>query len=181
MTGPGVSDLPGPLFLHSWSARFTPAIETRALAALGLPASTVWPNASRAYAYPLNLDRIYRVRRVFWYNGATVNGNVDLGIYDMESLKRLYSTGSVAQSGASAPQYTSVDLVLQPGSYYLALVSSSATATFMASISTGAVGLRGMGAVIQGTALPLPDPLVPVTTIGAFWWLFGLTQTASGF
>lgn len=91
----------------------------------------------------------------------TQNGNLDVGIYDMESLKRLVSKGStaVAAAGVQAIDITDTDLV--PGWYYLGFCCDSSTAVFRNSaVAAGICRVCGFQQQSVG-AVTLPDPMVP--------------------
>ncbi len=119
-------------------------------------ASAVWPAANRALYLPVELSAPLTVQRAFWINGATVAGNVDVGIYAANGT-RLVSSGSTVMAGASAVQQVAItSTYLPPGRYWLAMASDSATATF----NRGAVGssllLRVCGVQEQAAAFALP-------------------------
>lgn len=98
----------------------------------GQPASAAWPGANTAFYASFNMWAPYLVKTLVWWNGATATGNVDCGIFAPDGTL-LASAGSTAQSGTSAPQKTALGtpLLLESGSYYLGLVASSASSTFI--------------------------------------------------
>jgi hypothetical protein len=115
-----------------------------------------WPAADRALYIPFIIEAPVPVTQIAWENGATLNGNVDVGIYDLAG-KRLVSLGSTAQAGASVVQVGDItDTPLNQGVYYMAMASSSATATF-ARVQPGSIGVRAGGGLQQATAFPLPS------------------------
>lgn len=132
---------------------------------------------------PIYLPWAYPVKRIFWQNGASTGGQCDIGIMNFEG-KRLYSCGPVAQSGASAPQYTSLDLLLMPGTYYIAFWKNQAT-------SSGLNGLNGGPALLDARSVGCFQEAgtnngIPATaTFGAFaqtkYAHTGITRTSSGF
>ena len=137
-------------------------------------ASTVWPAANLAIYVPFRIAMPMIITQVFWANGATVNGNVDLGIYNADQTQRM-SAGTTAQSGVSTMQFVNTaDHLLPAGLYYMALASDSATATFLAgtlaSIQRGAM----MGMAEQTTAFVLPSPATMATFGRTYLPLFGL-------
>lgn len=111
-----------PLVISS-QQRFGPT--TCAQLASPAHSSTAWPAANQAIYIPVSIPFYFPVARVFWVNGSTVTGNKDFGIYTWDGAK-IYSTGSTAESGASAVQYVSVSggLVLAPGSYFFGISCS---------------------------------------------------------
>lgn len=131
----------------------------------GVPtyASTVLV-ANQAQAYPFRLTRSATVRKFGLANGATVTGNIDIGIYN-EALTRLVSTGAVAQAGTTTLQEFDVtDLLLVAGIYYLAISPSGAAPvmqfTPLNQPSTAGSGGKQMGAIQMAAAHPLPTTFV---------------------
>lgn len=170
-----------PRFLHSLSS-YAGADILRIAGTSAAAASGNWPSANLAIYIPFWLPWPYSVRRVFWANGATLTGNKDFGIYSAEGT-RIYSTGSTAESGASAIQYTtpSPDILLSPGRYYFAL-SCSATTGHGWQVSTGAAAeARHGGLLQQATAVPLPATMTPASFTGTVMPLCGITSTTTGF
>jgi len=111
--------------------------------------AAAWPAANKAYYIPVYVTGHVAISSMMWRNGATINGNVDVGIYSRDGT-RLVSSGSVAHSGVSVIQSTALSITLTPELYFLALASSSATATFyrftygatLGPMLTQSVGLR---------------------------------------
>lgn len=135
-------------------------------------ASTAWPAANEAGFYPFVvtgpdasvIGRAYS--GAIWMNGATATGNLDIGVFDALG-NWLASTGSTAQSGTTAPQKASftATVVLKPGRYFLAVVSSSASTTFVSSAPT-ALGLRVAGVRKLSSAFPLASATVAGSWVG---------------
>lgn len=147
---------------------------------VGDPGTSAWPAANLALYIPIVLPYAYPAKRVWWVNGATASGNVDLGVYSSAGT-RLFSTGATAQAGTNAPQYVTVDWLVQPGEYYLALSLSSSTGTVQRSVIIPTAFERVLGGLQQATAHPLPSSMTPAALGQAFWPLFGLTRTTTGF
>jgi hypothetical protein len=117
--------------------------------------NAVMPGANVAMYIPVLVPDTATVYKLAWLNGATVAGNVDVGVYDFKG-SRLVSSGSTAQSGVSAIQVADIaDTVIRPGLYYLALATDSATATFQRGFVTTQLA-RASGACQQSTAFVLP-------------------------
>lgn len=137
------------------------------------PASAAWPAANRAIYVPVNIPFPYLVRKFYWCNGATVNGNVDCGIYSRGGTK-LASTGSTVQAGTSVVQSAAPStgsILLMPDSYYLALASSSGTATFLRITPSAAEH----GVAFQATAFALPATFT-LGTSGGILPIFGMAD-----
>lgn len=139
--------------------------------------------ANLAIYVPISVPFPYEVRRMFWGNGSTASGNVDVGIYTFGGTQ-MYHQGSTAQSGTSQLQYVDpTDFILSPGKYYLGVVCSAATANLMyGSSSVGAAPLA-MGGVLQEAlgSTALPATMTPVEIANSLYPLIGLTRTPSGF
>ncbi len=169
-----------PLFVYTSSVRYSAARHLVGLnATTGTFASAAWPSANLAIYVPLLLDAPYPVKRVWWINGATASENVDLGLYKASGTRE-YSTGAVAQAGINALQYVTADLLIPPGEYYLGLSLSSATATTF-STAFLVTHLRMAGCLQQASAHVLPASMTGAVMTFAYYPLFGLTRSASGF
>lgn len=145
------------------------------------PASTAWPSANLAFAAPFFLRQPTTFRSAFWANGATVAGNVDVGVYGW-LFNLLGSTGAVAASGTSAIQKAalSASLYLPAGAYFLAMSCSSATNTNRRWGDT-LIQQQHMGVVQMASAHPLPSTFTPASaaTLNGYTPLFGICQFAS--
>jgi hypothetical protein len=167
-----------PLFINSCSI-YAGAEMIKSVAASGTLASTSWGTANRAEYFPVWLPWPYVVRRVFWCNGSVASGNTDFGIYTSDGTK-IYSTGSTAQSGASAIQYvTPTEFTLASGVYYFAVVFDGTTNRAFGLTSNTIFGSGGQ--LVQTSALPLPATATFAATAGTPHALCGITRTASGF
>ncbi len=80
------------------------------------------------------------VERIAWINGATAQDNLRVGIYsvvlggdDPTGGALLFDSGSIAQSGTNALQehILTQSITLEPGRYYLALMTTGTTMTYM--------------------------------------------------
>lgn len=141
--------------------------------AITAPASAAWPAANRAIYVPFSLPFPYLLRKFFWCNGGTANGNVDCGIYSRAGTK-ICATGSTAQAGTSVVQSAAPSIgatLLMPDSYYLALALSSGTGT----IFQVAPAANEAGIAFQATAFALPATFTLGTTGGALP-MFGIAD-----
>lgn len=128
--------------------------------AVAAAASAVWETANSARYLPFVLSDTLVVAQLFCQNGATVSGNVDMGIYS-EAGARLVSIGSTAQAGVSTLQFFNItDTTLGPGRYYLALGCDNTTATFLQHNTADADLLRSWGVL---SATGLTGPTLPAT------------------
>lgn len=183
-----MSDFPQPqilpLHIHTISSQFSGGAEAQYLVGTANFTTYNWPAQNRAIFIPMTLPWPYPVQRVFWCNGSTATGNMCFAIYSPAG-RRIYTSGSVAQSGATQLQYAAVatPFLLSPGTYYFALANDSATTTnriFGAStVATPEGRLAGM--VQQNSAFPLPETATFEAWSSTGAPLYGVTRTASGF
>jgi hypothetical protein len=126
------------------------------LAGIG-PTSGAYSTANQALYIPFRLSHRLPVAQVGWWNGATVSGNVDMGIYDAAG-NRLGHTGSTAQAGVSVLQAVALALTLDPGYYYFGFACDNITATFFRYPvgASSAQALQALQLQVQATAFPLP-------------------------
>lgn len=138
--------------------------------------STQWPTQNLAIYYPFTVQKPILVRQMFNITGTTSNGDVCIGIYDSAWTKLV--TASSTQGTISVVQAFDVtDTVIGPGQFYLALMMSSTTGTFI----KGTLGMfaetYALGMAQQVTAGTLPPVATPATmsTANNVVALFGLT------
>src|SRR3990172_5526534 len=92
--------MPSPRYLLTWSIESVGCMRK----VLGTPfANNAMGTAERAMFFPVVVHEPVTVYSMFWINGTTINGNVDVGVYDTAG-HLLVSTGSTAQSGSALPQ-----------------------------------------------------------------------------
>lgn len=122
-------DMKMPRTMHtaSWNS-LGPAIRAIRAAA---PASTAL-TANRAYFIPFEVHETINVSSLWVMNGATVSGNLSVGIYN-EAHSRLVVSANTAQSGINSVQAISItNTELSPGRYYMAVAADNGTATLFA-------------------------------------------------
>lgn len=168
-----------PLGITSYDRFFNVGRRARALN-LGIsnPASATWPGANITLYMEFQIPWPYPIKRVFLANGATVSGNFDIGILTKNG-DSIQTLGTTAQSGTNVVQYANFSLLLDPGSYFLALGMSSATATvFGSSTVTSALG-QAMGVKQQAT-YPVPTSAATFASYASSNYpVCGFTQTES--
>jgi hypothetical protein len=87
----------------------------------GIGAGNVWPLANLAIFIPFEIFTPSVALKMRTLNGGTVNGNIDVGIYN-EDGTRLVSMGSTVQAGISSWQeFDIADTTLGIGIYYMAV------------------------------------------------------------
>lgn len=163
---------PNRLLIAPYSAQAL-GVELAALAATA-PASVAHGTANLARAYPFVLSEPAMLLRAWWFNGATVNGNTDVGVYTLDGT-RLFSTGATAQATTNAIQEVDItDYQLGRGTYYAALSSSSSTATYF-SFNVNLHFAKAMGWWQMASAHVLPATATPAAFSSAIEPLFGFS------
>lgn len=118
--------------------------------------SNAWGTNNLALYIPVEIYYPVTIVKMSINNGSTVNGNIDLGIYDVGGAK-LVSKGSTAQSGTSAIQTLDItDTLLLPGLYYMGVAFSSTTGTCAGwnGLNTQIMQQAGIYQQASGFALP---------------------------
>lgn len=87
-----------------------------------------WPAANLAIYVPVSCPFMFQIVNMFWGNGATASGTVDVGFYSPDG-GRVFSTGATTQTGTGVNQFQALSNVIDPGGGYFAMLCSSATAT----------------------------------------------------
>lgn len=182
-----MSDSPNPsvlpLFVHTWTL-WGVGNDMRIRGSSAAPTALTWV-ANLAVFMPVTIPWPYPVKRAYWVNGSTVaSGTCDFGIYTV-SGNRIYSTGNTAQSGANAPQYTTVatPFLLDPGEYYFAWVCDATTShAFGVAMGASGVGaLSGIRSQALGSAVLPASATFATAGITGGPVVCGITRTASGF
>lgn len=131
-----------------------------------------WGLANRALLLPVSITDTITVRVMAWQNGATISGNVDIGIYD-DAFNRLASLGGATpQAGPSAVQVGDIpDTTLAPGNYYFAMACDNSAATFAISDFSrppSALALSRLNGMLSATSsFPLPPVIIaPAPSMG---------------
>lgn len=132
-------------------------------ASVGVPLSVVGVPAPLSATYtqnqavyvPFAVTSTRTAYKMFCLNGSTVDGNLDLAIYN-SSGTRLVSIGATAQAGTSVTQIFNIaDTSLEAGTYYMAISGSSATGTLFRWTS-GSVPAEFLNVGREAAAHPLP-------------------------
>lgn len=147
----------------------------------GAAASAAWPSAGLALYIPFYVMAPGLARGIFWQNGTAVAGNVECAIYD-EDGNKYASSGLIAASGTSAPQYTAFasPVQLSTGRYYIALVASSASQQFLSwGTSAAATNVNRMLGIVEqaGLGSGLPASWTPVTSARSYLPICGISFT----
>jgi hypothetical protein len=131
---------------------------------LTFPSAAAWGTAKLVIYLPLTIFDAITITKLGIFNGTTVAGNHDLGIYDGVTLGKIVSTGSVARTGnGSLLQVTTITTTtLQAGFYFLASTLSAATDTVVLGTLSAAVGGAAHGIREETTgSFGLPSTMTP--------------------
>jgi hypothetical protein len=143
--------------------------------ALTSAGSATWPADDLALYVPFSLNRPMLAVKVWWFNGATLGADADVGIYSFDGT-RLVSAGATAQSGTNQIQIVDItDTRLGAGDFFMGLSLSVATATVLRSTVTGAYLLRALGMFEEAGANPLPATATFATLTQAYIPFFGIS------
>lgn len=173
---PSLAARVNPITIGSWSAECASLVWS--LAFTTNAASAAW-TANLVTYVPFSLAFPLRVSQFFWYNGATVNGSTDVGIYAASGATKLGSTTATGNSGTSAIQIVDVTDFTLPGNtiLWLALSSDSGTQTYWRKSVTAATiqSFAGIKQQTGGWSSGLPASATFADPSVAFLPLFGFT------
>lgn len=136
--------------------------------------SSAWSSAggaaNRALFYPLYFSDPCVIRKLWWFNGSTATGNVDIGLYTSSAFMpatRVASGGGTAQTGTNTIQAVDItDYEVAPETLmFLALVADSGSSTFANQGNLTGQLFRPCGYAQQSSAYPLPSTATPVNNL----------------
>ena len=145
------------------------------LSASALVASVLY--ASRVYP-----DHDFIITKLMWCNGAVVAGNVEVCVwtFDGTTWTRAGTSGTVAQSGATAKQVvTGLSIpVYRALPTYLSLMTSDSSATFARSVATAAgmndVSASGIHSGLKAAVgIPAPGTVTAIAADIRTVWIAG--------
>jgi hypothetical protein len=134
-------------------------------------ASNAWDVANNICVVPMVLKYDFTVTQMFVFNGATVSGSFDMGVYDSDgstTLNKIVSTGPTVQTGTTVIQTVDVTDTVLAGRkrYNLVFGLGNITATTVranpAALYSSFLGVRQNDALTPMASNTLPDPLVTV-------------------
>jgi hypothetical protein len=164
-----------PLTIYTMSRYATPFLCRSILGGSAAPGSTAWATANLAIHTPVVIPFRYPVRNLFWHNGSTAAGNVEMAIFNSE-YTRVVTSGAVLQAGTTVVQFAAVDQILDPGQYYFTLALSGTTGTIMCMGGGTATRDRYLGLTQTAAgSLPLAASVTPATIANARVPLCGVT------
>lgn len=135
--------------------------------------------ASTAIYIPVQISFTYTAVKMFVCNGASVSGNLDVGIYD-HNANKLVSSGSTAQAGTNVVQVFDIaDTTLAPGLYYLGFSMDNTSGTFLVRGGGDPEAHRAFGLFSQASTFPLPTTATwsTFTTVNTIPWVAMTSNT----
>lgn len=144
--------------------------------------SNAWPSGTVAIFVPFGIPLPMYVQTFYWFNGAAIAGNVDMGVYTIDGKKVRSLGAGVIQSGTNVVQSNilSPALHLGAGQYYMGIVFQNVTGTNLSSKGLAPTGtmVQVYGMAKMDGAYPLPD----VPTLGNMGFVdyipgFGIAST----
>ena len=143
--------------------------------------SKTWLGANVTILYPVWIPVRTPARRVWWVNGATVSGTAGVGLYSSDSQGApsvLRWSQTAAQATINVVQFTSIATpdVVPPGLWWLALASTSATATFFGTGFTQE-GRFGTSKLELATNMPSSASGYAHSTGNQVGWAYGFATT----
>lgn len=140
-------------------------------------ASALNPTADLAYYIPFFLCKRVKVPILWCLNGAAVQGNIDIKLYNVDGVAL---TPSVQRAQAGINTYQTINIAavwIGPGLHYMAVVlSDAAVGTFFRTtmFANGAPAITGMQQQQLGAGAALPDVATFATITGNYIPIFGL-------
>lgn len=119
---------------------------------IGFITSTAWSAANLVAYYPLVIAAPFTVKLIYWQNGTTPSGNIEVGVYD-EAGNRKGTSGSTAAGTTVAVQTVTPTAFLLngPARYYLAVTCSANTYTLAGPSTAPTAGVSGALGVMTET------------------------------
>lgn len=120
----------------------------------GMTLSTAWPAAKVVVYYPISIAAPFLVKLIYWQNGTTPTGNIEVGVYD-EAGNRKGTSGSTAAGTSAAVQSVTPTAFLLPGParYYLAVTCDGTGYTICESSTVPSAGIcAALGVMTETTA-----------------------------
>lgn len=158
---------------------------TRTIDAFGLygisnsgtaPSSGTFPTANKVFYCPVRTPCPLTVALFYAYNGATVSGNIEVGLYSIDGV-RLATSGSVAQAGTNGAQIFDIaDKFVGEGVFYLAVSMDNTTGTLFRTANPALLN-AAMGMLVETTvSFGLPAIWSPGTMVDAFMPRIGMAM-----
>lgn len=96
-------------------------------------ATTAWVTANQARYVPLIISEPYNVVKLMVYCGTTSgSGNNDMAVYDAAGTEVIAATAAAHPAAANWQEFNVTDTVLMPGLYYVGILHTTTTGTFLA-------------------------------------------------
>jgi hypothetical protein len=128
----------------------------------GSTVATGWQVANTGIIIPFVLNTPFMVRQVMTENGATIGASYDVTWWDRTLTTKLFTTGSVAQSGTSALQIVDVtDTLIPAGETFVTFNVNNTTGLHRLSIGGSATAFHLAGIRQFAGAVPVASSITP--------------------
>lgn len=137
--------------------------------------SGAYPTANMAFFSPFRITQPLTFSTMYVFNGGTVSGNIDVGVYSNDGT-RIVSKGGTAQTGGSTIQtFTVTTTELDSGLFYFALSMDNTTGIVYHYAPAQAAFLNFVGVAQMASAYPLPATATFASNTNAYAPAMGLT------
>ena len=169
--------------IHPWSLESIGPHLTASGLYMSACASAAIQVASASLQVPFTLTKQVTFTTAFWYNGATVTYNIDVGAYDLGG-NLLCHTGNIASTGTSVLQTNALtaSTKMGPGTFWLSISASNTSQTLFALAAAAANMLGAYGCSYITSNNPLATGKTFVTISGTSWTripIFGLSTRST--
>lgn len=133
--------------LNATVASFTSALRG------GLTTSTAWPAAKVVVYYPISIAMPFLVKLIYWQNGTTPSGNIEVGVYDEAGNRKGTSGSTAAGTTVQVQTVTPTPFLLNgPARYYIAVTCDGTGYTICESTTVPSAGIcAALGVMTETT------------------------------
>lgn len=133
----------------------------------GAPVAAVaWGTANQARYVPFWITDFCTIVKLMVYCGATGGGNNDMGLYDANGAEVVGVAAAAHPAAAAWHEFDIADTPLVPGLYYVGLLNTTTTATFLAWQNKEIGRLAGVFSQAVGAGT-LPSPTATFAALDA--------------
>lgn len=122
-----------------------------------LQTSAAWPLAKLVAYYPFSIAMPFTVKLIYWENGTTPVGNIEVGVYDEAGNRKITSTSTAAGTTAAIQTVTPTAVTLNgPARYYYAVTCDNVGGSYtlaMAASASVAGTTASLGVMTETTSV----------------------------
>lgn len=138
---------------------------------VGMSLSTAWSLAKLVAYYPISIASAFTVKLIYWQNGTTPSGNIEVGVYDEAGNLKGTSGSTAAGTSATIQTVTPTAFYLPgPARYYLAVTCDGTGYTLVMAGTAPPAGITGsLGVMTETTGtFGLTNPWGSVAVLTAY-------------